>query len=83
MNRPSLTRRMTGNAKKLNVTEGTDLTIMQLLRATDDLTELPDKQSGFAHIYDQNGDGEIDSDEANLRAMANQVYSMINEQGYI
>jgi hypothetical protein len=61
--------------------DNTDLTIMQLLLATNDLTDLPDGISGFAHTYDQNGDGVINTDEAALRAMANDVYSMINEQG--
>jgi hypothetical protein len=59
------------------------MTIMQLLQATDELTDLPDGISGFAHIYDQNGDGVIDSIEASLRAMANEVYTSINEQGEI
>jgi hypothetical protein len=66
-----------------------DMTIMQLLWATNSLTdvptsELPDgNQLGFAHIYDTNGDGVIDSAEAALRTMANEVYSGINEQGNI
>ncbi len=66
-----------------NVADNTDLTIMQLLEATNELTDLPDGISGFAHIYDTNGDGQIDDSEAALRVMANDVYSMINEQGDI
>jgi len=54
---------------------------MQLLQATNALTDLPDGISGFAHIYDANGDGQIDDAEAALRVMANGVYSTINEQG--
>ena len=54
---------------------------MQLLRATNALTDMPDGQSGFAYIYDMNGDGIIDPEEAQLRSMANQIYSDINEQG--
>jgi hypothetical protein len=65
------------------VADGTDLTIMQLLLATNDLTDLPDGISGFAHIYDSNGDSVIDSLEAALRSMANEVYSSINEDGDI
>ena len=42
-----------------------------------------DELSGFAHIYDRNGDGQIDALEAALRAMANDIYSAINEQGGI
>ena len=34
-------------------------------------------------IYDQNGDGVIDAAEAQLRAMANSIYSSINDQGGI
>jgi hypothetical protein len=66
-----------------NVDDDTELTVMQLLLATNDLTDLPDELSGFAHIYDQDGDGQIDSDETALRTMANEVYSLINEQGDI
>ena len=65
------------------VLDNTDLTIMQLLWATDGLTDIPDHISGFAHIYDSDGDGVIDSEEAALRAMANDVYSAINAQGDI
>ena len=61
----------------------TDLTIKQLLLATNDLTDLPDFLSGFAYIYDRNGDGVIDADEAALRSQANEIYTLINEQGDI
>ena len=64
--------------------DDTDLTIMQLLWATDTLTDVvPEGIIGFAHIYDTNGDGVIDAAEAALRAMANNVYSAINQQGDI
>lgn len=69
------------NGAAFDVADDTDLTIMQLLLATDGLTDLDEDTSGFAYIYDQNGDGEIDSLEASLRVMANDVYTMINEQG--
>jgi hypothetical protein len=65
------------------VANGTDMTIMQLLLATDSLTDVPDDVSGFAYIYDCNGDGQIDSEEALLRALANEIYSSINEAGDI
>ena len=65
------------------VADGADLTIMQLLLATNDLTDQPDGITGFAHIYDTNGDGVIDAAEARLRVMANVVYSAINCQGDI
>ena len=64
-----------------DVEDHSSLTIMQLLRATNALTDMPDGQSGFAYIYDMNGDGIIDPEEAQLRSMANQIYSDINEQG--
>jgi len=65
------------------VANGTGLTIMQLLLATNNLTDHPDKLTGFASIYDLNGDGKIDKLEAALRGLANKVYSTINEQGGI
>ena len=65
------------------VADGADLTILQLLLATDDLTDQPDSVDEFAQIYDTNGDGVISADEASLRAMANDVYSAINEAGGI
>ena len=71
------------NGTAFSVGNGTDLTIMQLLLATDDLTDQPDSLSGCARIYDLNGDGEIDEYEAALRALANDVFSSINEQGDI
>lgn len=80
---------MGSNGAAFSVADDTDLTILGLLLATNDLTdvpisELPDgNQLGFAHIYDTNGDGQIDDTEAALRAMANEVYGGINEQGDI
>ena len=35
------------------------------------------------HVASTNGNGQIDATEAALRAMANEVYSAINEQGDI
>ncbi len=63
------------------VADDTDLMIMQLLLATDAMTDRPDAIDGFAYIYDQNGDGVIDSGEAALRTMANELYASINERG--
>jgi hypothetical protein len=65
------------------VANGTDQTILQLLQATDGLTDQPDAQLGFASIYDINGDGVISATEAALRTMANGVFSSINEAGHI
>ena len=53
------------------------------IAATNNLTDEEDGLASFAHIYDKNGDGVIDSLEAALRAMANDVFSSINEQGDI
>ncbi|MEZ6072938.1 MAG: SdrD B-like domain-containing protein [Pirellulales bacterium] len=65
------------------VADGTELTILQLLFATNSLTDTPDNEVGFAYIYDTNGNGVIDSIEQALRVMANDVYSGINEGGDI
>jgi hypothetical protein len=71
------------NGAAFSVVNGSDLTIMQMLLATNDLTDQSDNLSGFARIYDLNGDGEVDGAEASLRRLANEVYSAINEQGDI
>jgi len=63
------------------VANGTSMTIMQLLWATNELTDQPDNLSDLARIYDLNGDGQIDAYEAALRMLANEVYAAINEQG--
>lgn len=62
------------------VADGSDLTIMQLLLATDSMTDRA--SSGSAKIYN-NGDNLIDETEAALRAMANEIYTAINELGDI
>jgi len=66
-----------------DVADNSDRTIMQLLLATNDLTDQPDYILGFTHIYDHDGDGVIDASEKALRDMANDVYTSINEQGDI
>ncbi|MBN1590850.1 MAG: hypothetical protein JW888_15160, partial [Pirellulales bacterium] len=63
------------------VADNTDLTIMQVLWATNDLTDMPDNETGFAHIYDTNGDGEIDATEAWLRKLAHDLFAAINSEG--
>ncbi|MEQ9409865.1 MAG: SdrD B-like domain-containing protein [Fuerstiella sp.] len=59
------------------VADDTELTIMQLLLATNSLTDQPDNVSGFARIYDQNGDGVIDAAEQRLRWLANDLFAWI------
>jgi hypothetical protein len=66
------------NGAAFGVANGTNMTIMQLLQATNALTDLPNGIAGAANVYDLDGDGIIDAYEASLRSMANQVYSMIN-----
>jgi ELWxxDGT repeat protein len=65
------------------VADNTDRTILQLLLATNALTDVPDGQAGFASIYDQDGDGVIDFWESTLRSQANEIFSLINEEGDI
>ena len=71
------------NGAAFDVDDGTDMTIMQLLVATNDMTDVPASISGAASVYDTNGDGIIAAAEAALRAMANSTYSAINEGGHI
>ena len=63
------------------VANGTTMTLMQALLATNSMTDVPDSRSGAASIYDQNGDGVIDANERLLREAANDFYSAINELG--
>lgn len=56
------------------------VSVMQLLESTSALTDVQQSLIGFAAIYDSNGDGVIDSEEARLRSMANDLYSWINRQ---
>ncbi|MCP4889375.1 MAG: hypothetical protein GY904_22525 [Planctomycetaceae bacterium] len=70
------------NRKAFSVANGTDMTVMQILLATNRLTDQADEETGFTSIYDRNGDGNIDQDESELRKMAKSVYRLIgkNEQ---
>ena len=63
------------------VADGVDLTVMQLLLATDSMTDMTDEIDNFAFIYDKDGNGIIDTEEAELRVMANEIYTFINEGG--
>ena len=58
------------------VADDTELTVLDILLATNDMTV-----DGL--LYDSDGDGLIDALEQALRAMANDVYNAINEQGEI
>lgn len=59
------------------VEDDTDLTIMQLLLATNGLTNQSNQISGFAHIYDTDGNGQVDVHEKQLRIWANDLFSQI------
>jgi hypothetical protein len=42
-----------------------------------------DASEDYSHVYDTNGDGVLDDFETALRALANGLYSSINEAGDI
>jgi hypothetical protein len=69
-----------GNANRaafgLSATDSTVMTVLDTLLATDDKT-----RKGM--LYDLDGSGTISTFERALREMANQVYTVINEQGHI
>ena len=65
------------------VADNTDMTIMALLLATNNLTGSDTNGDGYSNVYDSNGDGVLDDAEKALRAKANVVYSDINEGGDI
>ena len=58
-----------------------DLTILQLLQATNRVTDEEQKLTGFASIYDRNGDGQLDESEIELRRLAHELYRSINDDG--
>ena len=70
------------SGEAFDVADNTNLTIMQLLQATDDKTS---SESG--ELYDLDDDFFIDDDgavsEQLLRNLANEIYTAINEQGDI
>ena len=71
------------NGAAFGAQNNSERTILQLLLATSSMTDSSDNQTGSAFIYDVNGDGLIDGEEASLREMANNIYSAINEAGDI
>ncbi|APZ96405.1 Serine-aspartate repeat-containing protein F precursor [Fuerstiella marisgermanici] len=60
------------------VADGTDLTMMQLLSATNALTDRTDQEGGFAAIYDEDGNGSINAGEDLMRRLAKNLYASIN-----
>ncbi|MCA9028644.1 MAG: hypothetical protein KDA86_25785 [Planctomycetaceae bacterium] len=75
------------NGAAFGVVDNTNMTIMSLLLATNSLTDndgvLNNDNDGYSHVYDVDGDGDLDEYELSLRAMANTIYSTLNEQGDI
>ncbi len=65
------------------VANNTNMTIMSLLLATNRLTGADANGDGYSHAYDANGDGVLDDAEKALRALANTLYTAINENGDI
>ncbi len=68
------------------VADNTDMTIMAMLLATNNLTgadDDDDDSEDYSHVYDTNGDGVLDDAEKALRALANALYTSINEAGDI
>lgn len=74
------------SGQAFNVADNSDATIMSLLLATNSLTGADadlDASEDYSHVYDLNGDGILDEYEKSLRAMANAVYTLVNESGDI
>lgn len=66
-----------------NVANNTNMTIMSMLLATNSLTGADANGDGYSNAYDRNGDGVLDDAEKALRALANTIYSALNENGDI
>jgi hypothetical protein len=64
------------NGAAFGVANNTEMTIMDILLATNERTK-----NGI--LYDLDGSGQIDNSERDWRVMANEVYTAINEQGQI
>jgi hypothetical protein len=65
------------------VANGTNRTIMELLSATNNLTDQSNASAGYVAVYDTNGNGVISAAESNLRSLASDLYSSINLAGGI
>jgi hypothetical protein len=66
-----------------SVANNSGLTVMQLLQATNRMTDTSNRRGGFTSIYDGNSDGVLDATEAELRSQAAKLYTSINETGGI
>jgi hypothetical protein len=68
------------------VANNTNMTIMSLLLATNNLTGADtdgDASEDYSYVYDADGNGVLSDAEKALRALANSVYTAINEGGDI
>jgi hypothetical protein len=70
-----------GSGAAFGVANNTDMTLMQLLQATNAMTDPDDHLSGYANVYDLNGDGRINVSEALLRVLAHDVFKTIIREG--
>ncbi|MBN2215760.1 MAG: hypothetical protein JW719_00150 [Pirellulales bacterium] len=71
-----------GNSgEAFGVANDTDMTLMQLLLATNAMTDPSDNISGYTHVYDLDGDGRVDLGEAYLRVLADSVFRRILRDG--
>lgn len=60
------------------VQNDSNLSVLQLLQATNALTDTADNLHGWASIYDRDGNGIIDDEERRLRVFANSIFGQIN-----
>lgn len=72
---------VSGNGAAFGVANNTSITIIALLQATNAKTA--SHATGYSNVYDMDGDGVLSDAEKALRAMANNVYTSINERGDI
>ncbi|MCA9061831.1 MAG: cadherin-like domain-containing protein, partial [Planctomycetaceae bacterium] len=65
------------------VADNSDLTIMQILLATNGMTDVNDNRTGFTNVYDINGDGVVDASERAYRLLAQSIFDLILGSGSI
>lgn len=69
------------HGEAFNVDDHTDMTLWQMLQATNTMTDVYDNEDGYVNVYDTNGDGHYSVNEFILSLRAHLVFSDILDAG--